>query len=188
MDTSIDHDSPLRTTTPGRFTRVSVQTPAGEIEARLSERGNWELRVRRDQETGWRLACNGDLDCGMVIAQPVSQETLTRGVLTVDPDGRRATVGETSLQLARKEFALLLVLATQPDRVFTKEELLATIWGYAGLSRTRTLDSHASRLRRKLKKAGAEGMVVNSWGIGYRLWDRTDKVSFPPLTPVGKAA
>lgn len=83
---------------------------------------------------------------------------------------------------------MLLVLATQLDRVFTKEELLATIWGHTGLTRTRTLDSHASRLRRKLKKAGAEGMVINCWGIGYRLWDRTDMVSFPPLTPVGQAA
>jgi len=61
MDASFDHHSPLREIVPGRFTRVSVQTPAGEIEARLSERGNWELRVRRDQETTWRLACTGDL-------------------------------------------------------------------------------------------------------------------------------
>jgi DNA-binding response OmpR family regulator len=188
MDASTDYNGPERAPVPGRFTRVSVQTPAGEMEARLSEKGNWELRVRRDEETSWRLACSGDLDCGMVVAQPVSQEELTRGALVVDPESRRATVGETSLQLARKEFALLLVLATQPDRVFTKEELLATIWGHTGLTRTRTLDSHASRLRRKLRKAGAEGMVINCWGIGYRLWDRTDMVSFPPLTPVGQAA
>jgi hypothetical protein len=69
MDASFDHASPLREIVPGRFTRVSVQTPAGEIEARLSERGNWELRVRRDQEMKWRLACTGDLDCGIVTAQ-----------------------------------------------------------------------------------------------------------------------
>lgn len=50
MDALFDQASPLREVVPGRFTRVSVQTPAGEIEARLSERGNWELRVRRDQE------------------------------------------------------------------------------------------------------------------------------------------
>jgi DNA-binding response OmpR family regulator len=188
MDASIDHGGPLRATAPGRITRVSVQTPAGEIEARLSEKGNWELRVRRDQETSWRLACSGDLDCGMVTTQPVAEEILTRGALTVDPESRRTTVGEATVALARKEFALLLVLAAQPDRVFTKEELLATIWGHTGVARSRTLDSHASRLRRKLKKAGAEGMVVNAWGIGYRLWDRTDLTSFPPLTPVGKAA
>jgi hypothetical protein len=178
MDASIDHNSPLKEAGPGRFTRVWVQTPAGEIEARLSEKGNWELRVRRDEETGWRLACSGDLDCGMVVSRPVSQETLTRGALTVDPDSRRAMVGETTLKLSRKEFALLLVLATQ----------LATVWGHNGLAQTRTLDAHTSKLRRKLRHAGADGMIVNSWGIGYRLWDRTDAVSFPPLTPIGRAA
>jgi hypothetical protein len=51
MDASFDHDSPLRELVPGRFTRVSVQTPAGEIEARLSERGYWQLRVRHDLAT-----------------------------------------------------------------------------------------------------------------------------------------
>jgi DNA-binding response OmpR family regulator len=124
----------------------------------------------------------------MVRTQPIPQETLVRGALSVDPESRRASVGETAVALARKEFALLLVLAAQPDRVFSKEELLATIWGHSGEARTRTLDSHASRLRRKLRKAGAAGMVVNTWGVGYRLWDRTDLASFPPLTPVGKAA
>ena len=188
MDASVDNDSPFKVAAPGRFTKVSVQTTAGEIEARLSDGGNWELRVRRDQEASWRMACSGDLDCGTVTAQPVAEETLVRGALTVDPESRRAAVGDTVLQLARKEFALLSVLAAQPDRVFTKEELLATIWSHKSLSRTRTLDSHASRLRRKLVKAGAEGMVVNSWGIGYRLWDRADLVSLPPLSPVGGAA
>jgi DNA-binding response OmpR family regulator len=190
MDASFDHDSPLKPVSPGRFTRVSVQTPAGEIEARLSEHGNWELRVRHDQETHWRLACTGDLDCGAVTAQPaaVAEEVITRGSLTVDPAGRRATVGGTAVCLSRKEFALLLALAAQPDRVFSKEELMATIWGYTGLARTRTLDSHASRVRSKLRRAGARGLIVNCRGVGYRLWDRTDLTTFPPLSPVGEAA
>jgi DNA-binding response OmpR family regulator len=188
MDASIDSNSPFTVPAPGRFSKVSVQTIAGEIEARLSDGGNWELRIRRDQEDRWRMACSGDLDCGTVTTQPAVEDAIVRGRLVVDPESRRATVGDVSLQLARKEFALLALLAAHPDRVFTKEELLAAIWDHTGPSRTRTLDSHASRLRRKLRKAGAEGMIVNSWGIGYRLWDRTDLVSFPPLSPVGDAA
>jgi DNA-binding response OmpR family regulator len=43
------------------------------------------------------------------------------------------------------------------------------VWGFRSLGRTRTLDSHASRLRRKLAAAGADGYVVNVWGVGYRL-------------------
>jgi DNA-binding response OmpR family regulator len=191
MDASADHASPLREIVPGRFTRVSVQTPAGEIEARLSERGNWELRVRRDQEMTWRLACTGDLDCGVVTAQPVAamqEEAIQLGPLMVDPAARRVTVKGKELRLARKEFALLLVLAAQPDRVFSKEELLATVWGHTGLTHTRTLDSHASRLRRRLQKAGAPGLVVNTRAIGYRLRDRPDLAALPPLGPAGKAA
>jgi DNA-binding response OmpR family regulator len=191
MDASIDHDSPLRELVPGRFTRVSVQTPAGEIEARLSERGNWELRVRRDQEVNWRLACTGDLDCGIVTTQPVAaaqEEVISLGALMVDPAGRRATVKGDEVRLARKEFALLLILAAQPDRVFSKEELLATVWGHTGLTHTRTLDSHASRLRRRLNTAGAPGLVVNTRGVGYRLRDRPDLAALPALGPESKVA
>ena len=53
--------------------------------------------------------------------------------------------------------------------MFTKEQLLRDVWGFRSLGRTRTLDSHASRLRRKLEAAGAPGVVVNDWGVGYRL-------------------
>jgi DNA-binding response OmpR family regulator len=72
--------------------------------------------------------------------------------------------------LAKKEFALLQVLASDPTRVFSKEELLQAAWGFRSSTRTRTLDSHASRLRRKLDPDHRR-YVVNVWGIGYRLLD-----------------
>jgi DNA-binding response OmpR family regulator len=71
--------------------------------------------------------------------------------------------------LASKEYELLLKLMTDPTRVFTKEHLLREVWDFRSLGRTRTLDSHASRLRRKLRAAGAVGLVENVWGVGYRL-------------------
>ncbi|MGE5336088.1 MAG: response regulator transcription factor [Nitrososphaerota archaeon] len=92
------------------------------------------------------------------------------GELIVDPARRRVTVGGKPVALSNKEFALLRVLATDPTRVFTKQELLAAVWAYRGNSKTRTLDSHASRLRRKLDPEGGR-FVVNCWGIGYRLID-----------------
>jgi DNA-binding response OmpR family regulator len=72
--------------------------------------------------------------------------------------------------LANKEFALLRALAADPTRVFTKEELLRDVWDFRSLGKTRTLDSHASRLRRKLDPQHGR-FVVNCWGIGYRLVD-----------------
>jgi DNA-binding response OmpR family regulator len=96
----------------------------------------------------------------VVEATPVRIDARTRDVRV---DGRQ-------LRLAQKEYELLLVLARDPDRVFTKAELLRDVWGYRVPGRTRTLDSHASRLRRKLRAAGAGAdLVDNVWGVGYRL-------------------
>jgi DNA-binding response OmpR family regulator len=92
------------------------------------------------------------------------------GELTIDPGRRVVTVGERRIALAKKEFALLRVLATDPTRVFSKAELLAEVWGYRSSEKTRTLDSHASRLRRKLDPEHST-YVSNCWGIGYRLID-----------------
>jgi len=86
----------------------------------------------------------------------------------IDPGRRRVMVGDRFVSLSKKEFALLRILASDPTRVFTKEDLLAAVWAYRGPSKTRTLDSHASRLRRKLDPEHGR-FVVNCWGIGYRL-------------------
>ena len=72
----------------------------------------------------------------------------------------------------KKEFALLQALAADPTRVFTREELLRSVWGFRALCETRTLDSHACRLRNKLSNEEAR-FVVNVWGVGYRLVDGT---------------
>jgi DNA-binding response OmpR family regulator len=80
-------------------------------------------------------------------------------------------VRDTSVTLSAKEFELLAWLAAEPYRVFTKEELLRDVWGFRALGRTRTLESHASRLRKKLRLAEDDSFVVNVWGVGYRLLD-----------------
>jgi DNA-binding response OmpR family regulator len=98
-------------------------------------------------------------------------EPVQVGELTVDPARRKVTVGDREVRLARKEFTLLRVLASDPSRVFAKEELLRDVWGLRGPAvKTRTVDSHASRLRRKLDPEHHR-YVVNCWGIGYRLVD-----------------
>jgi DNA-binding response OmpR family regulator len=81
---------------------------------------------------------------------------------------RSVSVGGRIVPLSVKEFALLGVLAQEPTRVFTKEELLRDVWGYRSLGHTRTLEAHASRLRRKLDPESGR-FVVNCWGVGYRL-------------------
>jgi DNA-binding response OmpR family regulator len=92
------------------------------------------------------------------------------GDLEVDPAGREVRLRGRRVELSQKEFALLRALAAEPTRVMTKEELLRGVWGYRTLGTTRTLDSHACRLRTKLGVDG-DRFVVNVWGVGYRLVD-----------------
>jgi DNA-binding response OmpR family regulator len=92
------------------------------------------------------------------------------GELVVDPARRSVTVRGERIALTQKEYALLLALVREPTRVFGKDELLATVWGFRTPGITRTIDSHACRLRRKLGHAG-DVFVVNVWGVGYRLVD-----------------
>jgi DNA-binding response OmpR family regulator len=90
------------------------------------------------------------------------------GDLFIDPGRREVRVGDREVKLANKEFSLLRALAADPHRVFRKEDLLRDVWGFRSIGRTRTLDSHASRLRRKLDPENAR-YVINCWGVGYRL-------------------
>ena len=98
-------------------------------------------------------------------------DRLEAGEVIVDERTRRATVAGRCVDLSAKEYELLAKLASDPHRVFAKEELLRDVWGFRSSARTRTLDTHASRLRRKLLLAGSTSgpYVVNVWGVGYRL-------------------
>jgi DNA-binding response OmpR family regulator len=92
------------------------------------------------------------------------------GPLELDPTARQVWLRGHSVELSNKEFALLRALVGEPTRVFTREELLRGVWGFRALCETRTVDSHAFRLRRKLSRDG-DRFVVNVWGVGYRLVD-----------------
>jgi DNA-binding response OmpR family regulator len=104
-------------------------------------------------------------------ARPPEPERLLAGPIAVEHATRRVSVGGARVDLAGKEYELLVKLASEPFRVFTKEELLREVWGFRSLGRTRTLDSHASRLRRKLQAVDPGPFVVNVWRVGYRLLD-----------------
>jgi DNA-binding response OmpR family regulator len=89
--------------------------------------------------------------------------------LVVNTLSREVTLGGNLIHLSVKEFQLLATLAGEPGRVFSKRELLETVWDFRSPGRTRTLDSHASRLRQKLGEHSDEAWIVNIWGVGYRL-------------------
>ena len=102
-------------------------------------------------------------------ASPANHRCLAVRDIDVDLASRVVRVAGEPVRLSAKEFDLLVALAEDPERVFRKEELLRDVWGFRSLGRTRTLDSHASRLRRKLNRDGEVAYVLNVWGVGYRL-------------------
>ena len=102
-------------------------------------------------------------------AGPVRRDRVTVGEIDIDRLSRTVRVAGEPVVLSAKEYELLLALASEPERVFRKDELLRDVWGFRSLGRTRTLDSHASRLRRKLSQVADTPYVINVWGVGYRL-------------------
>jgi DNA-binding response OmpR family regulator len=100
-------------------------------------------------------------------ATPVQR--LTIGPLEIDLDGHTVSLYGIPIDLRRLEFELLAQLASDPERVFSKQELLRVVWGYRSSGSTRTIDTHASRLRCKLDVNGGGRWVINVWGVGYRL-------------------
>jgi DNA-binding response OmpR family regulator len=97
------------------------------------------------------------------------EDLVEAGAIVVDRRSRQVRVAGALVELSAREFELAACLAGDPQRVFTKHELLRDVWGVRATLRTRTVDSHASRVRRKLRAAGAGETMVNVWGVGYRL-------------------
>jgi len=93
---------------------------------------------------------------------------LRLGDLVIDAVGRRVEVAGVQVALSGREFDLLQALARDPSRVFSKRELLRDVWGFAAPGSSRTVDTHACRLRQKLS-GGARPYVLTVRGIGYRL-------------------
>lgn len=153
---------------PGRFSSAAINIGEGELEVRLSDGGNWQVKVKMGEE--WRLLCRGHID-GTIFetATADAEEPITVGPLRVDPAARRVEVRGEPVRLTAREYELVALLATDPARVFTMEELLREVWGSRGGGSIRTVNSHASRARVKLREAGAEGFIVNCHAHGYRL-------------------
>jgi DNA-binding response OmpR family regulator len=97
------------------------------------------------------------------------EERIAAGDIVVDRRTRRVLVRGAPVELAGREFELAARLASDPTRVWTKGELLRDVWGFRSDGLTRTVDSHACRLRRKLRRTDSDRFVVNVWGVGYRL-------------------
>ena len=97
---------------------------------------------------------------------PPGPAPVVYGALRIDPADRRVTLGDQELDLTRREFDLLALLATHPGRAFSRDFLLERVWGFDFDGMDRTVDSHIAQVRRKLGALGAH--IATVWGVGYR--------------------
>jgi DNA-binding response OmpR family regulator len=97
-------------------------------------------------------------------------ETLTFGDLTLTRATRELRKGAREIRLTVKEFDLLWFLARHPRRVFSRDQLMSSVWGYAAALDTGTVTVHIRRLREKIEDdASAPQHLQTVWGVGYRL-------------------
>jgi len=105
---------------------------------------------------------------------------ILRGVLKIDPVRRRVTLNENIINISRKEFDILQLLAASPGKVFSREMILESVWGVEWDGFERMIDSHIKRIRSKLEKNSAQPEWIETiWGIGYRFTDNYENIVIP---------
>lgn len=108
-------------------------------------------------------------------APQVAGESLSYGALSIDPSKHEVNAGGRTLRIGLAEFKLLSFLMSQPERVFTRSQLLDGVWGDHVFIEERTVDVHVLRLRKALAPAGVQHLVQTVRGIGYRLSDKPEQ-------------
>lgn len=96
------------------------------------------------------------------------QEKLNFSNLEIDLGRYIVTVNEEELELPPKELELLYFLASHPNKVFTRENLIEQVWGYDYLGDSRTIDVHVKRLRQKIERPNQSWEIKTVWGVGYK--------------------
>ncbi len=93
---------------------------------------------------------------------------IIKGELSLDVEGRNVKIGDKEINLTAKEFDLLELLLTNPNKVYSREKLLSIVWGYEYPGDVRTVDVHIRRLREKIESNPSEPKYVfTKWGVGY---------------------
>ena len=97
-----------------------------------------------------------------------NEKVIVKGEMKIDCESRRVIIGEKEINLTAKEFDLLELLAMNPGKVYSRENLLNIVWGYEYPGDVRTVDVHIRRLREKIEANPSEPKYVHTkWGVGY---------------------
>ena len=103
------------------------------------------------------------------VPDPDEQQVLTLPRVSISRVSREVVIGDEHMELTPKEFDLLWFLASNRNRVFTREQLLEQVWAYQEFyGDERTVDQHIKRLRRKIEVNGSPCRITTIWGVGYK--------------------
>lgn len=105
-------------------------------------------------------------DCSQ---SPLPAGSVSLGPIVMDLDARSATVDGKAIELTATEFDLLAYLVRSPGRVFSRQDLLTSVWGYTSGAYEQTVNTHINRLRNKVERDPAKPLIIETiWGVGYR--------------------
>ena len=97
-------------------------------------------------------------------------KTIQAGDLKLDCESRRVFIADREINLTAKEFDVLELLVFNPNKVYSRENLLNIVWGYEYPGDVRTVDVHIRRLRTKIKDDNREDKIITTvWGVGYKI-------------------
>ncbi len=129
-----------------------------------------------------RTEKNGDSD------EEVLPERIEYPGLVVDKGSYTVEINGTVVEMPPKELELLFFLASHPNRVYTREQLLGNVWGYDFFGESRTVDVHVKRIREKIDAAGGDlpWAIKTVWGVGYKFEVDTDEYEINDEEPAGE--
>jgi len=109
--------------------------------------------------------------------QHIASNLMSVGDFSINTLGRKVTINGQNVNLTAKEFDLLLLLMMNEERVYSREELLETIWGYEYFGDVRTVDVHIRRLREKIEENSSQpDYILTKWGVGYYFKNKKKRV------------
>ncbi|WP_312650038.1 response regulator transcription factor [Aminipila sp.] len=106
----------------------------------------------------------------------LTQQTFTYSNLVVNLEDYTATINDISIPLTKKELEILWTLVTNKNKVFSRDNLLNSLWGYDYFGDSRTVDSHIKRLRAKLETVQHDEWDIKTiWGVGYKFEEKNNE-------------
>ena len=119
---------------------------------------------------------------------PSGAEVLKIGALEIDTSGRKISIGDQEVPLTAREYDLLMHFCRHPGQVFSRAQLLDSVWGYGHEGYEHTVNSHINRLRAKIETDPANpSLIVTVWGVGYKFDGHPEPGNHPPASDRSRA-